>query len=187
MGLSEGCVRLLCDYAVGLTSRRLCKWCCGPRGPMAAPSPEPICSTSIWTLFSSRMPLVLAKFWRCCRNATRPESTNNTKSVLILAADQQNNFSLYKRMSKPLSFQRVRFNPHRRLQTGWLVAGFHRPYWQCDWMYVMRRCCVGVWQYRGLCVCVCVQQQVALIRPIQWWRAVAVNDRTWLTVMVGVI
>ena len=66
----------LCDHAVRLTSRRLCKWCCGPRGPMAAPSPEPICSTSIWTLFSSRMPLVLARFWRCCRNATRPESTN---------------------------------------------------------------------------------------------------------------
>lgn len=66
------------DYAAGLTSRRLCKWCCGPKGSMVTPSPEPICSTSSWTLFSSRMPLVLAKFWRCCRNATRPESTDES-------------------------------------------------------------------------------------------------------------
>lgn len=57
-----------------LTSKRLCKWCCCPMGLMAAPSEDPICSTSIWTLLSSRMPLVLARFWRCCRNATRPES-----------------------------------------------------------------------------------------------------------------
>lgn len=53
----------VCAFAaLALTSSRLCKWCCGPMGPMAAPSPDPICSTSIWTLLSSRMPLVLARF-----------------------------------------------------------------------------------------------------------------------------
>lgn len=67
-----------------LTSKRLCKWCCGPTGLMAAASPDPICSTSIWTLLSSRMPLVLARFWRCCRNATRPESRRKTNPTLSL-------------------------------------------------------------------------------------------------------
>lgn len=62
-----------------LTSSRLCKWCCVPRRPETASSSEPIRSTSIWTLFSSKMPLVLARFWRCCRNATRPESRNQTE------------------------------------------------------------------------------------------------------------
>lgn len=72
-----------CARKCVLTSRRLCKWCCGPMGPIAAPSPDPICSTSIWTLLSSRMPLVLAKFWRCCRNATRPENTDKTKQCKV--------------------------------------------------------------------------------------------------------
>lgn len=87
------------DYAAGLTSRRLCKWCCGPKGSMVTPSPEPICSTSSWTLFSSRMPLVLAKFWRCCRNATRPESTDespqNRVSINLCAWSIESLFFLF--------------------------------------------------------------------------------------------
>lgn len=35
-------------------------------------SSDPICSYSNWTLFSSRIPLVRARFWRCCLNATIP-------------------------------------------------------------------------------------------------------------------
>lgn len=35
-------------------------------------SSDPICSYSNWTLFSSSIPLVLARFWRCCLNATIP-------------------------------------------------------------------------------------------------------------------
>ena len=167
----------LCEHAERLTSKRLCKWCCGPRGSMAAPSPEPICSTSIWTLLSSRMPLVLAKFWRCCRNATRPvrikkNCYNSSKRITFASTSEW-------QMLSPFFTEAVSI-----LADVWPQSTFHRPDWQSPGCTSL--VCLHVTVSR-VCVSVCAQLQAALIRPIQRWWAVAVNDRTWLTVMVGVI
>ncbi len=42
---------------------------CGLMVGLPPPPPSP---NTIWALFSSRKPLVLARFWRCCLNATKP-------------------------------------------------------------------------------------------------------------------
>lgn len=157
------------DYAAGLTSRRLCKWCCGPKGSMVTPSPEPICSTSSWTLFSSRMPLVLAKFWRCCRNATRPESTDespqNRVSIDLCTWSIESLFffffNFHNRKSKFRAFLRARLSSHWRKQAGWLVSAFHSPYEHCACMHVTScgSCAfvyAHIWQHLRVSACVCV-------------------------------
>lgn len=62
------------SYAKGGTCAELVarSWSWGAADGRRGSSSDLICSYSSWTLFSSKIPLVRARFWRCCLNATIP-------------------------------------------------------------------------------------------------------------------